>query len=49
MEIIVRDNSPYKDVTVVIGNTTHELGLFDTDEVRNLSQVFFDAIRNLNE
>ena len=48
MDILVRDNTPYKDVTISANGITIELGLFDKDETKNLIATLLEAVHDLS-
>ena len=47
MDIIIRNNHPYKDVSIVAGGTTIDLGLLDAEEVKELVGALGVAIGEL--
>jgi len=49
MDIIVRKITPYKEVTIITGTTTVDLGMMDADECKVLADKFQAAIDDLNE
>lgn len=47
MEITVRNNSTYKDISVVDGDTRISLGLLDSDKAIGMAKEFISAAEKL--